>query len=134
MARILIADDAKFMRLMLRQILEKEGFEVFEAGNGREAFTKYVELKPDLVTMDITMPDISGLEAVKLIRSVDDHAKIIMVSAMGQHDLIIEAIQAGAMDFIVKPFEALRVIGTIRKALNQGGGKSPIGGKTEPKS
>lgn len=120
-ARILIVDDALFMRKMLVNILKKEGFEICaEAENGKEAIEKYKELKPDAVTMDIIMPkidEIDGIGAVKEIIKTDPQAKIIMVSAMGQHSLVIEAIQAGAKDFIVKPFQPSRVIEALKRIL-----------------
>jgi len=123
-ARILIVDDALFMRRMLADILKKEGFEVCgEAENGKEAVDKYKELKPELVTMDIVMPkmeEIDSVAAVKEIIKIDPQAKIIMVSAMGQHALVVEAIQAGAKDFIVKPFQPSRVIEAIRRILGEG--------------
>jgi len=115
---ILIVDDAAFMRMMIKEILTKNGFEVIgEANDGSEAVEKYNELKPDLVTMDITMPDMDGITALKEIKKKDPNAKIIMCSAMGQQAMVIDAIQAGAKDFIVKPFQADRVIEAITKAL-----------------
>ncbi len=120
-AKILIVDDAMFMRRMLTDILKKDGFEICgEAENGKQAVEKYKELKPDAVTMDIIMPkidDIDGIGAVKEIIKIDPQAKIIMVSAMGQHSLVIEAIQSGAKDFIVKPFQPSRVIEAIKSIL-----------------
>lgn len=108
--RILVVDDASFMRTMLRRVLEDLGHEIVgEASNGAEAFERYKELKPDLVTMDITMPDVNGLEGLELIRGYDKDAKIIMCSAMGQQLMVIEAIQLGAKDFIVKPFTPDRI-------------------------
>jgi len=116
--KILIVDDAAFMRVTLKNMITKAGFEVIgEATNGRDAIDKYSDLRPDLVTMDITMPDMNGLEAVKNIIKIDKNATIIMCSAMGQKDIIIEAIQAGAKDFIVKPFQEERVIETIKKFI-----------------
>lgn len=119
--RIMIVDDALFMRKTLANILKKEGFEICaEAENGKEAIEKYKELKPDAVTMDIIMPkieDIDGIDAVKEITKIDPQAKIIMVSAMGQHSLVIDAIQAGAKDFIVKPFQPSRVTEALRRIL-----------------
>ncbi|MCF8564765.1 response regulator [Alicyclobacillus tolerans] len=116
--RILVVDDAAFMRMMIKDILVKNGYEVVgEAGDGAQAVEKYQELKPDLVTLDITMPDVDGIEALRKIRSVDPGAKVIMCSAMGQQAMVIDAIQAGAKDFIVKPFQAERVLEAIRKAL-----------------
>ncbi|MDK2784225.1 MAG: two-component system, chemotaxis family, chemotaxis protein CheY [Bacillota bacterium] len=116
--RILIVDDAAFMRMMLRDILTKNGYEVAgEAANGAIAVEKYKEIRPDLVTMDITMPEMDGITAVKEIRKLDPQAKIIMCSAMGQQAMVIEAIQAGARDFIVKPFQPERVLEAVRKNL-----------------
>ncbi|WP_062105067.1 response regulator [Bacillus niameyensis] len=116
--RILIVDDAAFMRMMIKDILVKNGFEVVgEAADGAQAVEKYNELKPDLVTMDITMPEMDGITALKQIKATDPAAKIIMCSAMGQQAMVIDAIQAGAKDFIVKPFQADRVIEAIQKTL-----------------
>lgn len=116
--RILIVDDAAFMRMMIKDILVKNGFEVVgEAQDGVEAVEKYAELKPDLVTLDITMPEKDGLTALKEILSSDSDAKVIMCSAMGQQSMVIVP-QAGAKDFIVKPFQADRVLEAINKVLN----------------
>lgn len=116
--KILIVDDAAFMRMMIKEILTKNGFTVVgEAQDGAQAVEKYKELRPDLVTMDITMPEMDGIHALKEIRSFDPGAKIIMCSAMGQQAMVIDAIQAGAKDFIVKPFQADRVIEAIKKTL-----------------
>jgi len=116
--RVLIVDDAAFMRMMIKDILEKNGYEVVgEAQNGLEAVEKYGELNPDLVTMDITMPEMDGIEALKKIRESNSDATVIMCSAMGQQAMVIDAIQAGAKDFIVKPFQAERVIEAVKKAL-----------------
>ena len=118
--RVLIVDDAAFMRMLLKDIVTKAGFEVVgEASNGKEAVEKYKELKPDVVTMDITMPEMNGIEAVKEIKKIDPNANIIMVSAMGQQAMVIEAIQAGAKDFIVKPFQPARVIEALKKAVGE---------------
>ncbi|WP_066370360.1 response regulator [Neobacillus fumarioli] len=118
MARVLIVDDAAFMRMMLKDILTKNGIEVAgEAVNGLDAVEKYRELQPDVVTMDITMPEMDGITAVKQIRTIDPQAKIIMCSAMGQQPMVLEAIQAGAKDFIVKPFQPDRVMESIRKVV-----------------
>ena len=106
------------MRMMLKDILSKNGFEIAgEAENGVIAVDKYKELKPDLVTMDITMPELDGISAVKRIKSLDPNARIVMCSAMGQQVMVIDAIQAGAKDFIVKPFQPERVLEAIQKAL-----------------
>lgn len=115
--RVLIVDDAAFMRTMIRDILRDGGFEIAgEAENGEEAVKLYNELKPDVVTMDITMPVMDGIEALKKIKKKDAAAKIIICSAMGQQELVIEAIKNGAVDFIVKPFQADRVIEAVTKA------------------
>jgi two-component system chemotaxis response regulator CheY len=118
MAKILIVDDAKFMRMTLSNILKKANHEIVGEGeNGREAVELYQMLKPDIVTLDITMPVMNGIEAVKAIKQVDENAKIIMCSAMGQQKMVVEAIEAGAIDFIVKPFEESRVIEAVARAL-----------------
>jgi len=118
MTRVLIVDDAAFMRMMLKDILTKNGLEVVgEAVNGAEAVEKYNELKPDVVTMDITMPEKDGITAVKEIKSMHPDAKVIMCSAMGQQPMVLEAIQAGAKDFVVKPFQADRVMESINKVV-----------------
>lgn len=116
--RILIVDDAAFMRMMIRDILVKNGFEVVgEAQDGAQAIEKFKELRPDLITMDITMPEMDGIAALKEIKKIDPNAKVIMCSAMGQQAMVIDAIQAGAKDFIVKPFQSDRVIEAINKTL-----------------
>ena len=116
--RILITDDAQFMRVTLKNILTQHGYEVVgEAENGVEAVKLYSELKPDLVTMDITMPEMDGIEALKQIRAADGNAIVVMCTAMGQKRMVVEAIQAGAKDFIVKPFKPERVIEAIDKLL-----------------
>lgn len=118
MINILIVDDAAFMRIMTKDILEKNGFNVIgQASNGLEAVELYKKEKPDIVTMDITMPKVDGIEAVKLIKEYDNEAKIIMCSAMGQQAMVMYAIRAGAKDFIVKPFQADRVIEAINKVI-----------------
>ncbi|MDR2780800.1 MAG: response regulator [Synergistaceae bacterium] len=117
--KVLIVDDAAFMRMMLRDILAKNGFEVVgEADNGKIAVQMYNELKPDVVTMDITMPEMDGIAAVKEIKAADPAAKVVMVSAMGQQAMVIEAIRSGAADFIVKPFQPDRVLEALGKALS----------------
>jgi two-component system chemotaxis response regulator CheY len=120
--RILIADDALFMRNMLRDIFVKAGFQVVgEAANGIEAVEKYHELLPDLVTMDIVMPLKSGIEALQQITREDPDARIVMCSALGQEALVIEAVQAGAKDFIVKPFKEERVLDVVRRVTKMQG-------------
>ncbi|MBM7618998.1 response regulator [Bacillus haimaensis] len=117
--RILIVDDAAFMRMMIKDILSKNGYEVVaEAADGVQAVEKYKEHHPDLVTMDITMPEMDGITALKEIKAINPNAKVIMCSAMGQQAMVIDAIQAGAKDFIVKPFQADRVIEAIHKTLS----------------
>ena len=116
--RILVVDDAAFMRMMLKDILTKGGYDVVgEAGDGIEALAKYNELKPDLVTLDITMPNKDGIAALKDIKAADPNARCVMCSAMGQQAMVIESIQSGAKDFIVKPFQADRVIEAVKKVV-----------------
>jgi two-component system chemotaxis response regulator CheY len=118
MPSVLIADDAAFMRMMIKSILTEAGYDIAgEAENGSVAVAKYLELRPDLTTMDITMPQMDGIAALKEIRSQDPAARVIMCSAMGQQAMVIESIQAGAKDFIVKPFQPDRVLEAVRKAL-----------------
>lgn len=115
---ILICDDAAFMRMMIKDILTKNGYNVVgEAENGAKAVEKYAELKPDLVLMDITMPEMDGIQALKKIKESDGSAMVIMCSAMGQQAMVIEAIQGGAKDFIVKPFQAERVLEAVKKVV-----------------
>ncbi len=116
--KILVVDDAAFMRMMIKNILVKNGYDVVgEAENGKVAIEMYKQLQPDLVTMDITMPDMDGIEGVKGIKAVDPHARIVMCSAMGQQGMVMEAIKAGAKDFIVKPFQQDRILQAVEKAL-----------------
>lgn len=116
--RILICDDAAFMRMMIKGILGKGGYDVAgEAENGLKAVEKYKEVSPDLVLMDITMPEMDGIQAVKEIKKIDPNAKIIMCSAMGQQAMVVESIQAGARDFIVKPFQEDRVLEAVKKVI-----------------
>ena len=118
MYNILICDDAAFMRMMIKDILTKNGYTVVgEAENGAKAVEKYAELKPDLVLMDITMPEMDGIQALKKIKEADPSATVIMCSAMGQQAMVIESIQSGAKDFIVKPFQADRVLEAVRKVV-----------------
>jgi two-component system chemotaxis response regulator CheY len=115
---VLVCDDAIFMRTMVGDILTQAGFEVIgEAETGVQAVEKYQQLKPDLVTMDIVMPDMGGIDAVREICKSDPHAKILMCSAMGQQALVVEAIQAGAKDFVVKPFQPSRVLEAVQRVL-----------------
>ena len=115
---VLVCDDAIFMRTMISDILSQAGFEVVgEAESGLQTVEKYRALKPDLVTMDIVMPDMGGIEAVREICKTDPEAKILMCSAMGQQALVVEAIQAGAKDFVVKPFQPSRVLEAVQRVL-----------------
>jgi len=119
-ARVLVVDDAIFMRRMISEILEENGMEVVgEADTGAAAIKLYNELKPDLVTMDIIMPEMNGIDAVKEIIAIDAQAKIVMCSALGQQALVQEALAAGARDFLIKPFNPSRVIEVISKVLGQ---------------
>jgi two-component system chemotaxis response regulator CheY len=116
---VLIVDDLAFIKIVLRDILEKSGFRVVgEASNGEEAITLYQDKRPDVVLMDITMPGMDGLTALKKIREIDGEARVIICSALGQQRLIVQAIQLGAKDFIVKPFQPQRVVSSLKKALN----------------
>ncbi len=115
---ILICDDAAFMRMMIKDILTKDGYDIAgEAENGKVAIDKFLETKPDLVLMDITMPEMDGIQALKKIKEADPDANVIMCSAMGQQAMVIESIQSGAKDFIVKPFQSDRVIEAVKKAV-----------------
>ena len=115
---VLVCDDAVFMRTMVSDILSQAGFTVVgEAENGKQAVEKYQQLKPDLVTMDIIMPEMGGIEAVKKITQIDPGARILMCSAMGQQALVQEALQAGARDFVVKPFQPSRVLEAVQRVL-----------------
>lgn len=118
MANILIVDDTMFMRASIKKILEGNGHTVIgEAANGKEAYLRYKELQPDVVTMDITMPEVDGIQGLKMIKQEFPAAKVVMVSAMGQQDLVVEAIESGAADFVVKPFSAERVVAALQKVL-----------------
>jgi two-component system, chemotaxis family, chemotaxis protein CheY len=119
LAKILIIDDAKFMRMTLKNILEKANHQVIGEGeNGIQAVELYRKLQPDLVIMDITMPEMSGIEAIKAIKNEFPQAKIIICSAMGQHKMVVEAIKAGAKDFIVKPFDENRLLEAVHRVLH----------------
>ena len=116
---VLIVDDLAFIKIVLRDILERSGFRVAgEASNGAQALTMYQDVRPDVVLMDITMPDMDGLTALRKIREIDPEARVIICSALGQQKLILQAIQLGAKDFIVKPFQPPRVISALKKALD----------------
>jgi len=118
MARLLVVDDAAFMRMTLQKMFEGHGHRVVaEASNGMEAVQKYVDSKPDVVFMDISMPDMNGIEALKRIKAVDPKAKVVICSAMGQQAMLADAIQYGAMDFVVKPFQEERLIAALNKVL-----------------
>ena len=119
MARVLVVDDAAFMRKMVSDALAKGGHEVVgEAGNGVEAVARYQELRPEVTTLDITMPEKDGLAALKEIIALDPTARVVMCSALGQESKVLESIKAGAKDFVVKPFQADRVLGAVEKALS----------------
>lgn len=116
--KILIVDDAAFMRMMIKNGLTQNGYtEIFEAGDGQQALELYQAEKPDLVFMDITMPNVDGIQALKNIKAFDPAAKVVMCSAMGQEAMVVEAIESGALDFIVKPFKIDRVLQTVSKVL-----------------
>ncbi|MFD1018292.1 response regulator [Thalassobacillus hwangdonensis] len=118
MAKILVVDDAKFMRMTLKNILTNGEHDVIgEASNGKEAVELYKELAPDLVTMDITMPEMNGMDALNEIVASSDDARVIMCSAMGQQKMVVEAIEQGAKDFIVKPFDEARVLEAVARVL-----------------
>lgn len=115
MPKILLVDDAAFMRMRCAKLLTENGYEVGEAENGQEAIHKYQSYKPDLVLMDITMPVMDGITATREIKALDPAAKVVMVSALGQQTMVIEAIKAGAKDFVVKPFEPDKILATVKK-------------------
>src|ERR1700687_2741629 len=117
MARILVVDDAAFMRVRAAKVLQDNGHEVQMAENGREAVEKYTAWRPDAVLMDITMPEMDGLEALKEIKKIDPAARVAMVTAMGQQAIVMEALKAGAKDFVLKPFQPDRVLGALQKLL-----------------
>ena len=118
--RVLVADDASFMRQMIRDIIEPEGFEVVgEAADGVEVTEKFKELEPDLVMLDIVMPKRSGMDAVRELVAIDPEARVVMCSALGQEALVMEAMQAGARDFIVKPFKPDAVLATLKKVMEK---------------
>ena len=115
MTKILVVDDAVFMRMRCTKVVKDNNYETVEAGNGIEALKQYQEQKPDAVLMDITMPDMDGIETLKKLMEIDSSARIAMVTAMGQQSLVIEALKAGAKDFVVKPFNAERILAAVQK-------------------
>ncbi len=117
MPKILVVDDAEFLRLRITKMLTGDGYEVIEAENGQKALDLYQANRPDLVLMDVTMPEMDGLTALKHIRAYDNKAKVIMLTALGQESVVLEAIKSGARDFVVKPFERDRVMNAIQKLL-----------------
>ena len=117
MAKILVVDDAAFMRMRCKKLLSQSGFDVIEAATGAQAVEAYKESRPDVVLLDITMPDMDGLTALKELKKFDTDAKVTMVSAMGQQSVVMEALKFGARDFLVKPFDPDRVLATVRKML-----------------
>ena len=117
MAKILIVDDAEFLRVRISKMLVSGGHEVIEADNGLNAVNTYKSAKPDAVLMDITMPEMDGLAALKEIRAADSNARVVMLTALGQESVVMEAIKSGAKDFVVKPFDPERVLAAITKAL-----------------
>ena len=117
MARVLVVDDAAFMRLRAAKVLQDNGHEVAQAENGLEAVRKYAEWRPDAVLLDITMPEMDGLTALREIRKIDPHARVAMVTAMGQQAIVMEALKSGAKDFVLKPFQPDRVLSALQKLL-----------------
>lgn len=115
MAKILVVDDAAFMRMRLSSLLKQAGHQVVEAANGRQALEVYESENPDLVFMDITMPEMDGLEALKQLQARDPEARVVMCTALGQQSMVIEAVKSGAKDFIVKPFQPDRVVQAVQK-------------------
>ena len=117
MAKILVVDDAEFLRMRISKMLTGAGHEIIEAENGVVAVESYKKLKPDAVLMDVTMPEMDGLTALKEIRAYDPNAKVVMLTALGQESVVLEAVKAGARDFVVKPFDRERVLGAVSKIL-----------------
>ena len=115
MPKVLLVDDAAFMRMRCSKLLTENGYTVSEAENGQEALTKYQTFQPDLVLMDSTMPVMDGITATRELKAMDPNAKVVMVSALGQQTMVIEAIKAGAKDFVVKPFEPDKILSTVKK-------------------
>lgn len=119
MPKIMVVDDAAFMRMKCAKMLTASGYEVMEAGTGIEAVEKYKTCRPDAVLLDITMPDMDGLNALKRLRQLDPAARVAMVTATGQQSIVLEALKAGAMDFVVKPFEPNRVLAAVKKMVGE---------------
>ena len=119
MPKILVVDDAQFMRMRAVKLLTQHGYECIEAENGVEALAKYKAERPDAVMLDITMPDMDGLEALRQLMKIDSNAKVAMVTAMGQQSIVMEAIKAGAKDFVVKPFDPNRVLAAVKKLVGE---------------
>ncbi len=117
MVKVLVVDDATFMRMKATKLLSSKGYEVIEAATGAEAVECYKAESPDAVLLDITMPDMDGLQALKEIKKIDPNANVAMVTAMGQQSIVMEALKAGAKDFVVKPFDADRVLAAIAKIM-----------------
>ena len=118
MPKIMVVDDAAFMRMKCAKLLKENGYDVVEAGNGSEAIELYKSESPDAVLLDITMPDMDGLTALKHLRQLDSNARIAMVTAMGQQTIVLDALKSGAKDFVVKPFAAERVLAAVKKILS----------------
>lgn len=130
MKKILVVDDAKVVRMVVSQILKRNGYQIIgEATNGREALEKYKALKPDAVTMDITMPEVDGIQGLKDIIAYDKQAKVIMISALDQHDALAESIRNGATDYVVKPFEDDRMISALHEIFGE---STPVEHQTKP--
>lgn len=117
MATLLVVDDAAFMRMRCAKLLAENGYQVVEADNGLQAVSQYQKHRPDAVLLDITMPEMDGLAALKEIRKIDPAAKVAMVTAMGQQSIVMEALKAGARDFVLKPFQTDRVLATVKKLV-----------------
>lgn len=118
MAKILVVDDAEFLRVRISKMLSSEGHDILEAENGVKAVETYQSTKPDMVLMDITMPEMDGLAALREIKKIDPAAKVVMLTALGQESVVLEAIKAGARDFVVKPFEKERVLNAVAKLIS----------------
>ena len=118
MSKILVVDDAAFMRMKCAKLLTGEGYEVVEAGTGYEAVEMFKEAQPDAVLLDITMPDMDGLAALKQIKEMDSSARVAMVTAMGQQNMVMQALKAGARDFVVKPFDPTRLLAAVKKLVD----------------